>query len=314
MQDKYPLVSVIIPVYNRKSLVIRAIKSILEQSYQNFEIIVIDDGSREDIKSFLDNAQYRRIKYYRNNTNMGVAFSRNRGVKLSNGSIIVFQDSDDESNKERIKKTVEILISSKDNIAAVYCGRELYDSITGSKIGVNLRETDFKHNFTKGKYFLTPGTGTLTIRKNIFETVGLFDERMRTYEDTEFAIRVSEKFEYIFVKEPLIKVFRNHDQLRANLTEPVKAREIIYNKHKTYLSPTIVYGLCKSIANYYILNKEMDKGKYYIRESFKYKLELKTIFQYVGMLIIPSLIKSIYKFKYKEKFPTITNISLHNIL
>ncbi|HPB47191.1 MAG TPA: glycosyltransferase family A protein, partial [Exilispira sp.] len=90
-----PLVSVIIPVFNRTYELKRALESVVKQSYRNLEIIVIDDCSSVDIKSIVDFCKDSRINYLRNDSNKGVSFSRNRGIVQSHGEYVAFLDSDD---------------------------------------------------------------------------------------------------------------------------------------------------------------------------------------------------------------------------
>ena len=211
-----PLVSVIIPVYNRENLIQRALKSIISQTYKNLEIIVIDDGSTDFTGEKVIQIEDDRIKYIRNEKNLGVSAARNKGIKLSSSDIIVLQDSDDEAYPERIEKQVKLLLNSGDDFGAAYCGREFYDSNTGGRIGLTLRQTDFKKHFKEGAYFLTPSTSTLVIKKTVLDEMGYFNEDMRAHVDTELAIRVSQKYKYAFVNEPLVKVYRNHDQIMGN--------------------------------------------------------------------------------------------------
>ena len=99
-----PLISVIIPTYNRGALLGRAIRSVLAQSYRNIEIIVVDDASDDYsgavVKEFSDN----RLSYIRHDSNMGGAKARNTGIKAAKGEYIAFQDSDDEWVKDKLEK------------------------------------------------------------------------------------------------------------------------------------------------------------------------------------------------------------------
>ena len=92
---KNPLVSVIIPTYNRAGYLERAIKSVLNQTYQNLEIIIIDDNSKDGTKKTVLDFNVSKLRYYRNLNNRGAPFSRNRGIELSKGDYINFLDDDD---------------------------------------------------------------------------------------------------------------------------------------------------------------------------------------------------------------------------
>ncbi|MDD7022585.1 MAG: glycosyltransferase [Aeromonadales bacterium] len=108
-------VSIIMPVYNvDKNYLIKAIQSILNQSYKNFELIIIDDGSKEDVNQLIHKFEDPRIYIYRNETNKGVVEARNIGLKKSSGEFIAFMDSDDISLPIRLKDEVNLLIKNPD--------------------------------------------------------------------------------------------------------------------------------------------------------------------------------------------------------
>ena len=135
------------------------------------------------------------------------------------------------------------------------------------------------------------------------DEVGYFDERLRAAEDTELAIRVSKKYLYAFVNEPLIKVARNHNSLMGNAKNYLYAYDLIYEKHKDFLSNKILFGLCKVLANYWILKGDYKKAKGYIKKSLEHQLELKTLAQYSAIVIAPSLLKYAHSKKYKNGIP-----------
>lgn len=101
--------SVIIPTYNRAHVIARSINSILQQTYQEFEIIVIDDGGNDDTEEILKKIGDTRISYYRTETNHGAAGARNEGVRLAKYDIIAFQDSDDEWHSQKLEKQMKYL-------------------------------------------------------------------------------------------------------------------------------------------------------------------------------------------------------------
>jgi len=92
-----PLISIIIPTYNRKNMLIRAINSIFKQNYENYEIIIIDDCSTDGTKEYIQShfEDYSNVKYYRNSKNMNAGYNRNYGYKKSKGEYIIFLDDDD---------------------------------------------------------------------------------------------------------------------------------------------------------------------------------------------------------------------------
>lgn len=127
---KEPLVSMIIPVHNESRLVIRAINSVLEQTYKNIELIIVDDASTNNTKNILNKYRsYKKIKVIWNKTNLGLAQTRNIGINESNGKYLFFLDADDWLEKESIQKLVSI--AETYNADLVSCGIR---KIVGNKI------------------------------------------------------------------------------------------------------------------------------------------------------------------------------------
>ncbi len=114
------LVSIIIPTYNRANLVIRAIESALNQTYRNIELIVIDDGSKDQTPQIISQIKDPRIRYIRYEENRGASHARNVGLSLAKGEFISFLDSDDEFLPQKIEKQLEAFEKSE-NVGAVYC-------------------------------------------------------------------------------------------------------------------------------------------------------------------------------------------------
>ena len=300
-QDKK--VTVIIPTYNRAHLIQRSIRSVLNQTYKNIELIVVDD-SNDDTEVKVKEIKDERLIYIKNKQRMGVSKARNMAIEISTGELIAFQDSDDEWHPDKLEKQVNLLLKSPPDVAAVYCGMEFFDIKTGKKIGDDRQNDNFKVDFLSGSHLPhTPATQTVLIKKSVLNEVGFFDENLQVAEDTELAMRVSKKYRYGYVNEPLIKVARNHNSLMSNVKNYTLAKEIIIEKHKDFLSKKILWGLCKEVANYYILKLEYKKAKEYIKKSFGFEFDLKTAFQYGAIIFVPFLIKYSYNKKYKEGIP-----------
>ena len=141
------------------------------------------------------------------------------------------------------------------------------------------------------------------IKKSVLEDTGYFDENIRAGVDVELAIRVSKKYRFGFVNRVLVKVTRNHEQIMADAKNQILGKEIIYNKHNDYLSDKILYSNCKMIANYYILTNNYEKAIEYLKKSFKHKFELKTLIQYITIILTPRIISYFYYKKYKGNIP-----------
>ena len=127
MRNNRPLISVIMSEYNTDTdLLKNSIKSIINQSYDNFELILIDDNSCNNVENIVKDFSDSRIKLYMNNENMGLVYSLNRALKLSQGKYIVRMDTDDYSYKDRLKKQVDF-IEKSNQYSVVGCNCDYYN-------------------------------------------------------------------------------------------------------------------------------------------------------------------------------------------
>ena len=297
-------VSVIIPTYNRAQLIKNSIISVLNQTYKNLEVIVVDDASTDNTKTIIQQINDHRLKYIKNDTNLGPSQSRNNGIKSSSGEVIAFQDSDDEWCESKLEKQIQLLYDHSNNFGAVYCGSEIIDAITGKILSTDLQNVDFKTDFVSGDHLPhTPSTVSSAIKKSVIEEVGAFDPRLKAMEDTELAMRISMKYDYGYINEPLIRIKRSQESLMSNIQNYTIAKEIVLEKHEDFLSPKILYSFCKDISNYYILKGQYSLAKKFVKKTFTYSTNIKTIFQYVLLSITPFIIKKLYKMKYDKGIP-----------
>lgn len=203
------LISVIMPVYNIKSfdIISQSIKSILNQSYKNFEFIICDDGSNDDTFCYIKKFEKidDRIKIIKNNKNFGLSYSLNRCIAASKGLYIARMDADDISLPDRLEKQYKYL---KKNSSLDFVGSYSYllRSLNTEVIGINkVPITPNKKNFLFGTPFIHP---TLMIKKNIYSSLGGYncDENVLLVEDYEFFMRAYyHNYKGANIPEPLIK-------------------------------------------------------------------------------------------------------------
>jgi len=266
MINQAPKVSVILPTYNRVHLIGRAIQSILNQTYQDFEIIIIDDGSKDDTEKIIRGFQEKdkRIKYIRFEENKGAAAARNAGIKMSKGEYITFQDSDDEWVIDKLEKQMKIIETSSENIV-VYCG---FWRIDGDEktyipdIKISNREGNIHKELLKRNFIGTPSI--LLLKKNL-EKIGMFDENLSRLQDWDLVIRLSRYYNFILIDEPL---YISHilpdgisvnDEYLINLQIILaKYQDEIYKDHKIIKAWSIKFN---SIAKYLLDNNDIKKAK-----------------------------------------------------
>lgn len=129
-----PLISVIIPTYNRGSLILGAVNSVLNQTYRNIELLVVDDCSTDNTSQILENLKDSRIKYIRLEKNSGACTARNKGIEYASGEFIAFNDSDDLWLPEKLERQLAFL--KENNADIVLC-----------KMECKTPENEFIHNF-----------------------------------------------------------------------------------------------------------------------------------------------------------------------
>ncbi len=196
------MISVVITVYNRLELLPRTMRSVLNQTYGNLEIIVVDDGSSEDVKSVLDKIDDNRICYIRHNMNRGVAAARNTAIKAAHGKYVTFLDSDDEWSEKKIERQIVDLSEHGTEKRVSYCLSEIYldsESKVLKQRTFSL-EGDILHQLLCGCVI---GLNSIMLPREFMPEVGEFDERLKMHSDWEFLIRLSSHFRFSCVREIL---------------------------------------------------------------------------------------------------------------
>lgn len=237
---KLPVVSVVIPVYNRAHLLHRALDSVVAQTFKDIEILVIDDCSRDDPYSVIKAYNDARIKYVRQDVNQGVAAARNRGLREAKGAFIAFLDDDDEWFPEKITKQVEVFLQSPPEVGLVY---------TGVETVMDEGETDIQTPTERGNVYrkllfknCIHGGSSSMIRRNVITNIGFFDESLLAIEDYDYWLRVSRYYDFEFVEESLVRyhdirtVSTESDVRRSrNIKANLEARNQLYVKHQSQM-------------------------------------------------------------------------------
>lgn len=216
--DKQPLVSVIIPTYNRKNTLKRSIDSVLAQTYRNFEIILVDDCSTDGTMEYVE-AEYGKVSevnivYVRNDSNLGAGASRNVGASYASGDYIAFHDSDDVWYPDKLEKQMREFAHCNDKVGAVY---SLFLAAGSEPYIYPPKEVELP--LKSGYVFYTlllnslVGMITLVMKKSVFMEVGGFNEQLNSLEDYELTIRIARDYAIMLVDEVLAEAHESEDSV-----------------------------------------------------------------------------------------------------
>ena len=276
-----PLVSVVLPTYNRAHLLRRAIQSILSQTYQHLEIIVVDDCSSDNTeevaKSFCD----ERIRYVRNKERMGASFSRNIGIKVAHGEYIAFQDSDDVWLPRKLEKQMDAFKNSPREVGVVYTSFWRIDKDRVVRIPQsNYRKSkDNIHERLLETNFI--GTPTAMVKKECFEKVGMFDETLPRLQEWDLWIRISRYYRFKHIDEPLVISYMQTDSISRNIGAHIQAQKRILEKYFEEISkkPKILGKHYYELGTLLCLNGNIQEGKSYFFKAVKtYPFNMKLLF------------------------------------
>ena len=247
-----PMISVIIPAYNRAATIFRAIQSVLVQSFQDFEVIVVDDGSTDSTCDIVKNAPDQRIYLLRHEKNLGAAAARNTGMKAARGAYIAWLDSDDEWMPEKLEIQLQALMKASPDQKASCTAFELSEN--GSLRIYTPEHTDYRKMFLKCNQ--APGS-TLLFESSMLDEIGYLDVSMRRYEDWDWILRYGAKYRFLAVDQPLSKVHFSPD--RSSIQVETSAKTFI-SKYSETLRQFGVY------RNRVISRRWVDVSSYYARE------------------------------------------------
>ena len=200
------LVSIVIPTYNRAKTVVRAVKSVLAQTYQNYKIIVVDDASTDNTQEALSHITDKRFSYIRHPYNKNGSAARNTGIRAAEGEYLALLDSDDEWENNKLARQVAVLETLAENIwGGTYCGFK-YITPQFSRDVIPVLKGDLTLALFQ-KQLDIGASSTLFFRRKIFDSVGLFDESFERHQDLEFLVRFFRKFQLYTIQEPLVRVY-----------------------------------------------------------------------------------------------------------
>lgn len=235
MSDKP--VSVILTTYNRINTIQRAVDSILNQTYTNIELIIVDDHSTDGTFELISElyGEDDRILYIINETNMGPSAARNTGVNAAHGEWIAFHDSDDVWHPDKLEKQMSFAEKAGSEVGMIYCQFMWYWSDGSTSIwppeNISMK---YKSGDILMHVLISPlcSTQTMLIRKQYFQEMGGFATDIHSLEDYEFSIRFSKKYQVLLYNEPLVKVYETANSVGKQNDEKIRVQCLIMQAYK----------------------------------------------------------------------------------
>lgn len=290
--------SVLIPTYNREKTIHRAVQSVLQQTFQDFEIVIVDDGSQDATAEIINEMNDSRIKFVCHPKNLGTAEARNTGVRSSSGKYIAFLDSDDEWLPEKLSHQMEQIHKYREGIIANVSGYFLYD-----EFNIKRKQIPSQHNTSYKQLLMGCGLGegtTLIVSREAFEHVGYFDSTLPRYGDWDWLLRFTKYYQLSVTPEPLAIVYRASTP-SAKIVETAAIRFL--RKHDLEFMNFGFYGKRAigkrflEVAIYYYSEGDKKNGRIWFNKAISESIfqrpgmYLRIIDAILGTSIVPNLIR-----------------------
>lgn len=272
-------VSIIIPTHNRPDLLVRALWSVYGQTFQDYEVIVVDDGdsprAESVLQEYLGNSNFT---YLETNKNQGAPVARNMGIKAAQGEYVGFLDDDDEWLPEKLSLQTEILDKESADVGFVFSAvvnKHENGSVT-TKVDPSVRDYS-EISLRRFNGFLTSG---LLIRKTALDEVGGFDESLPSHQDPDLVIRLTRSYQAVGLEEGLVIMGASEtgDHIGGNVGNKIKGRTMLLTKHKElYERHPKIYA--KKLFELGIIqrdNKLTEEALNTFKKSSKYNFNLRT--------------------------------------
>lgn len=290
--------TIIIPTYNRKNIIAKCINSVLTQTYQNFEILIIDNGSDDKTKEYLiKNFKDDRLKYIYQKGSGTPASPRNNGIRNAKFDWISFLDSDDFWDKDKLLLTSYHI--KNNNKVDVLCHNERIFYSNKNEFGKTIKYGPFEHNFYLKMllYGNRLSTSAITIKKSFLQEHNLYfneSKKLITVEDFDLWLRLARcNADFKFINKTLGYYVVNNENLIGNKEIYVQSLSNLLNIHKSFLKETNLEN--KKYFNLIDLRYEFVKLKYSKKTNFLYIINFSKLLLNNPYLSSIILIKQILK-------------------
>lgn len=262
-----PTVSVVIPTYNRANLLKRAIKSVLNQEFKDFELIIVDDASSDNTFEVVESIEDGRIRYLRLKENSGGPVARNIGIKKARGEFIALLDDDDEWLPKRLDVQIKKFENLDKKVGVVYGGFYYVSQQDGRILGKRLPKYrgDIYGRLLRENFI---GSPTLLIRRTCFKKAGLFDPKLTSSQDWDMWLRIAKHYKFDYVNEIVAKYYVHGKQISFNMKKYIPGREMFIKKHKDiWNNPRVLSIHLSQMGLLLLIGGDPQKGVHYLARS-----------------------------------------------
>ncbi len=231
-----PLVSIVLPTYNRAYVLPQAIHSVLNQTYKNLELIIVDDNSPDNTSEIVKSFNDSRIRYLRNDPNLKLPRALNKGFSVAQGDLLTWTSDDNLFDENAIEKMVEYLTTEHCNF--VYADYYLF-----SDLDDNGKPLDISHDHLPDQIQLEKGNhigACFMYTRLVYEKIGEYDPELFLVEDYDYFIRISKHFRSGHIAEPLYYFRRDENTLYCSRFCEVKASDFLVRYKNSLLDETAV--------------------------------------------------------------------------
>lgn len=272
-----PRVSVVVPTYGRNEHLPDALNSVVDQTYDNVELLVVDDGSPTPVTETLTDVDLdplESVTFIRHHENRGANAARNNGIRAATGEFVAFLDDDDYWHEEKLARQVEAFLSAGPEVGLVYTGKHT-SGPQGETLMKPFAEGDVMRDLLVGEEF--GQFSSFMVRASVVDEVGLLDERFPAWQDREWLFRIAAAYEFKAVKETL--TYRRvglPDRITKNFA---KQRDVSYplfvEKHYPlakeygfYYARAFLASLRLNLARSAVTAEEYDEARKYFWLAF----------------------------------------------
>jgi glycosyltransferase involved in cell wall biosynthesis len=279
-KSENPAISVIIPTFNRAWCLEETLLSVLDQTFKNFEVIVVDDGSTDGTLALL--RKYPQVRVHRWEITQGVSAARNRGIEMAGGECICFLDSDDRWIKDKLQVQADWMLSHPESPAC-------YTDEVWIRNGVRVNPKN-KHRKYSGDIFrhclplciISPSS--IMLRASVLETIGGFDTDLAACEDYDLWLRLASRYPVDFIPEKLIiktgghadqlsQKFRGMDRFRVYALEKILKQGILSSQQRAWVLEALIEN-CSVLNIGYGNRGKHEEARMYRQAAENYRLTL----------------------------------------